>query len=179
MAAKAGTRTSFPLANELSASEQSLALCHDRVQAMVYVVGHPNASVAQAVNLCDALIVPVTGDRWSTACWPTTRIMPAPRCPAALIRVTRNRSVPFGVKATVVASTRLSPTLPTFLVKTVFENLDDFKKQHPAFANLEAADMIKATAGAIARWGAALLSRKRLVVSQRQTAKAVSSFPGR
>ena len=51
----------FSLANELPASQQSLALCHDRVQAMVYSVGHPNASVGQAAGLCDAIIVEVKG----------------------------------------------------------------------------------------------------------------------
>jgi len=29
------------------------------------------------------------------------------------------------------------------LVKTVFENLDSFKKQHPAFAGLEVADRVQ------------------------------------
>jgi TRAP-type uncharacterized transport system substrate-binding protein len=29
------------------------------------------------------------------------------------------------------------------VVKAVFDNFDDFKKLHPAFANLKAADMVK------------------------------------
>jgi len=142
MAAKGWDKNVFSLANELSASEQSLALCHDRVQAMVYVVGHPNASVAQAVNLCDALIVPVTGpvvDRLlaDNPYYARTQV------PGGAYKGNPKPVGTFGVKATVVASTRLSPDTAYLLVKTVFENLDDFKKQHPAFANLEAADMIK------------------------------------
>ena len=142
MAAKGWDKNVFSLANELSASEQSLALCHDRVQAMVYVVGHPNASVAQAVNLCDALIVPVTGpvvDRLlaDNPYYARTQV------PGGIYKGNPEPVSTFGVKATVVASTRLSPDTAYLLVKTVFENLDDFKKQHPAFANLEAADMIK------------------------------------
>lgn len=142
MAAKGWDKNVFSLANELSASEQSLALCHDRVQAMVYVVGHPNASVAQAVNLCDALIVPVTGpvvDRLlaENPYYARTQV------PGGAYKGNPKPVGTFGVKATVVASTRLSPDTAYLLVKTVFENLDDFKKQHPAFANLEAAGMIK------------------------------------
>ena len=142
MAAKGWDKNVFSLANELSASEQSLALCHDRVQAMVYVVGHPNASVAQAVNLCDALIVPVTGpvvDRLlaDNPYYARTQV------PGGVYKGNPKPVGTFGVKATVVASTRLSPDTAYLLVKTVFENLDDFKKQHPAFANLETADMIK------------------------------------
>ncbi len=142
MAAKGWDKNVFSLANELSASEQSLALCHDRVQAMVYVVGHPNASVAQAVNLCDALIVPVTGpvvDRLlaDNPYYARTQV------PGGVYKGNPKPVSTFGVKATVVASTRLSPDTAYLLVKTVFENLDDFKKQHPAFASLEAAGMIK------------------------------------
>lgn len=142
MAAKGWDKNVFSLANELSASEQSLALCHDRVQAMVYVVGHPNASVAQAVNLCDALIVPVTGpavDRLlaDNPYYARTQV------PGGAYKGNPKPVGTFGVKATVVASTRLSSDTAYLLVKTVFENLDDFKKQHPAFANLEAAGMIK------------------------------------
>jgi hypothetical protein len=33
----------------------------DRVQALVYTVGHPNPSINQVTELCDARIVPVTG----------------------------------------------------------------------------------------------------------------------
>ena len=51
--------------------------------------------------------------------------------------------VTFGVKATVVASARLDADLVYTVVKTVFENLDRFRKMHPAFGALEAAGMIK------------------------------------
>ncbi|MBE2295046.1 MAG: TAXI family TRAP transporter solute-binding subunit [Phycisphaerales bacterium] len=142
MKAKGWDKKVFSLANELSASEQSLALCHDRVQAMVYIVGHPNASVAQAVNLCDAIIVPVMGpviDQLlaDNPYYAHTQV------PGGLYPGNPRPVSTFGVKATVVTSSRLSPDTVYLLVKTVFEHLDDFKKQHPAFAGLEAATMIK------------------------------------
>ncbi len=142
MDAKGWDKNVFALANELSASEQSLALCHDRVQAMVYTVGHPNASVAQAVNLCDAVIVPVTGpavDRLlaDNPYYARTQV------PGGAYQGNPGPVDTFGVKATVVASAKLSPDTAYLLVKTVFENLDDFKKQHPAFADLEATNMTK------------------------------------
>ena len=48
MEAKGWDKSTFSLANELPAWQQSMALCHDRVQAMIYTVGHPNQSVAKA-----------------------------------------------------------------------------------------------------------------------------------
>ena len=49
----------------------------------------------------------------------------------------------FGVKATVVTSAYVSDDLVYQVVKAVFENFDDFKKQHPAFGFLEKENMIK------------------------------------
>ena len=48
----------------------------------------------------------------------------------------------FGVKATVVTSNAVEADLVYLVVKAVFENFDDFKKQHPAFAPLKKEDMI-------------------------------------
>ena len=142
MDAKGWDKNVFSLANELSASEQSLALCHNRVQAMIYVVGHPNASVAQAVDLCDAVIVEVKRpvvDKLLT----DNPYYARTQVPGGLYQGNPQPIDTFGVKATVVTSTKLSTDAAYLLVKTVFENLDDFKKQHPAFARLEAANMIK------------------------------------
>ena len=49
----------------------------------------------------------------------------------------------FGVMASVVTSAKVSDDMVYNVVRAVFENLDDFKKQHPAFANLDPKKMIK------------------------------------
>ena len=48
----------------------------------------------------------------------------------------------FGVMATFVSHVNVSQDVVYEVVRAVFENLDDFKKLHPAFANLNPADMI-------------------------------------
>ena len=45
--------------------------------------------------------------------------------------------------ATVVTSADVSEDVVYAVVKAVFDNLDDFRKQHPAFANLDPKRMIK------------------------------------
>jgi len=42
-----------------------------------------------------------------------------------------------------LSSASVSDEMVYNVVKAVFENLDDFKKQHPAFANLDPKKMIK------------------------------------
>ena len=48
----------------------------------------------------------------------------------------------FGVMATFVSHQNVSDDVVYEVVRAVFENLEDFKKLHPAFANLNPADMI-------------------------------------
>ena len=45
--------------------------------------------------------------------------------------------------ATFVTSAKASDDMVYTLVKAVFENFDDFKKLHPAFANLNPENMVK------------------------------------
>ena len=49
----------------------------------------------------------------------------------------------FGVGATFVTSASVSEDIVYTVVKAVFENFDQFKALHPAFANLKEEEMIK------------------------------------
>ena len=55
------TMDDFQLASELKAAEQSAALCDNKVDAIIYTVGHPNGSIQEATTSCDAKVIPVTG----------------------------------------------------------------------------------------------------------------------
>ncbi|MET0092770.1 MAG: TAXI family TRAP transporter solute-binding subunit, partial [Sedimenticola sp.] len=54
-------KSDFALASELKAAEQSKALCDNKIDAMVYTVGHPSGSIKEATTSCDTVLVPVTG----------------------------------------------------------------------------------------------------------------------
>ncbi|MCP4021650.1 MAG: TAXI family TRAP transporter solute-binding subunit [Desulfobacteraceae bacterium] len=136
------TKSSFSLVEELRASEQSFALCNDRIQAMIYTVGHPNASVGKAIRLCDARIIPVTGSAIDLL------VKQNPYYSYSDIPAHMYSNMPepvktFGVRATVVTSTHLDQDTVYTLVKTIFENMDDFKKLHPAFQVLQPKNMVK------------------------------------
>jgi len=142
MAAKGWTEADFALADSLPADQQSLALCHDRIQAMVYTVGHPNPSVGKAAGLCDALIVNVSGpeidelvDRYPFYAYAS---IPAGIYPGGDEPVTT-----FGVKATVVASAKIDPEAVYRVVQAIFGNLERFRKLHPAFGDLDPGAMVK------------------------------------
>jgi TRAP transporter TAXI family solute receptor len=51
--------------------------------------------------------------------------------------------VTFGVGATFVSSSQVPEEVIYVVTKSVFENFDDFKRLHPAFANLKKEEMVK------------------------------------
>jgi uncharacterized protein len=61
MAAKGWTMADFALASELKSAEQAQALCEDKIDAMVFTVGHPSGSIQEATTSCAARLIPVTG----------------------------------------------------------------------------------------------------------------------
>ena len=62
--------------------------------------------------------------------------------PKGTYKTSKKDVTTFGVMASFVTSADVSDDLVYAVVKAVFENLDDFKKQHPAFANLDPKKMI-------------------------------------
>ncbi|MEI8596700.1 TAXI family TRAP transporter solute-binding subunit [Photobacterium sp. Hal280] len=133
----------FKLAAELKGSERSQALCDNKIDAFVYVVGHPNGSIKEATTSCDAKLIPATGaaiDKLvaDNPYYTKTTV------PGGMYRGTDNDVNSFGVAATLVSSTKVSDDAVYALVKAVFENFHVFTRLHPSFANLKKEDMVKA-----------------------------------
>jgi hypothetical protein len=136
------TNDDFKLASELKAAEQSSALCDNKIDAMVYTVGHPNGSIKEATTSCDAVIVSVTGmavDKLVSA----NDYYRKATIPGGMYRGTDTDTMTFGVGATFVSSAKVPDKVIYEIVKAVFENFDDFKKLHPAFGNLKKEEMVK------------------------------------
>ena len=136
------TTKDFKLASELKANEQSRALCDNKIDAMVYVVGHPNASIKEASTACDAVLVTVDGKAVDSLIADNPYYADA-LIPGGMYRGSDSDTKTYGVKATFVSSTDVPEETVYQLVKVVFENMDAFRKLHPAFANLKKADMLK------------------------------------
>ena len=142
MKAKGWDKSVFKVAGELKASEQSKALCDNKIDAMVYVVGHPSGAIKEATTTCDSVIVNVGGPEIQKLIDdnPYYRVATVP---GGMYRGNPSDAKTFGVGATLVTSSKVSEKAIYTLVKSVFENFDSFKKLHPAFANLKKEEMIK------------------------------------
>lgn len=137
------TKDDFKLASELKAAEQSAALCDNKVDAIVYVVGVPNGSIKEATTACDAVMVNVQGKEIDGLI-SEFPYYSAATIPGGTYRGTDADTSTFGVRATFVSSTDVPEEVIYQVTKAVFENMDSFKKMHPAFANLKKERMIKA-----------------------------------
>ena len=127
---------------ELKAAEQSRALCDNKVDAIVYTVGHPNGSIKEATTSCDGVLVDVSGPAIDKLTGDNDYYRSA-TIPGGMYRGNDADVSTFGVGATFVTSTSTSDHIVYNVVKAVFENFDSFKKLHPAFRNLKKEEMIK------------------------------------
>ena len=142
MQALGWTVDDFALASALDAAEQAAALGDNNIDAMVYVVGHPNGSIQEATTTVDANLVSVSGPEIDQLISDRPYYAKA-IIPGGLYRGNDADTETFGVRATLVASTATDDETVYQTVKAVFENFDRFKRLHPAFATLKEEEMIK------------------------------------
>jgi len=135
------SRGDFAMASELGAAEQASALGDNNIDAMVYVVGHPNGSIQEATTTVDSVVVSVSGPAIDqlieTYPYYTKAVIPG-----GIYRGNDQDVETFGMRATLVSSTATSEEAAYQTVKAVFDNFERFKRLHPAFATLKEEQMI-------------------------------------
>ncbi|CAG20094.1 TAXI family TRAP transporter solute-binding subunit [Photobacterium profundum] len=142
MKAKGWTMKDFKLVSELKASEQSKALCDNKIDAMIYTVGHPSGAIKEATTSCSSVIVEVAGpviDKLvdENAFYRIVTI------PGGMYMGSENGVKTFGVGATFVSSTQVDNNVIYAVTQSVFDNFNEFKRLHPAFSGLKKEEMIK------------------------------------
>ncbi|MFT4794074.1 MAG: TRAP transporter TAXI family solute receptor [Paracoccaceae bacterium] len=142
MEALGWTLDDFALASELKPAEQAAALGDNKVDAIIYTVGHPNGSIQEAVSTVDAVLIPVQGPEIDKLI-ADNPFYAAASVPGGMYKGSDADTHTFGVKATFVTSADVDDDVVYQVVKAVFDNFDRFKRLHPAFANLKEAEMIK------------------------------------
>ena len=135
-------RSDFSLAAELKADEQGTALCDNKIDGFYYGVGHPSAAIQDPTTACGGKLIALEGpivDKLVAAKPYYAKAV----IPGGMYANNPNPTNTYGVAATVVTSTKVSDDVVYAFVKAVFENFDEFKKLHPAFANLDPKAMVK------------------------------------
>lgn len=135
------TKADFALAAELKADEQGTALCDNKIDGFFYGVGHPSAAIQDPTIACGAKLISLTGPAVDALVKGHPYYAKA-TIPGGMYANNPNPTETYGVLATVVTSAKVSDDTVYALVKAVFDNFDEFKKLHPAFAILDPKAMI-------------------------------------
>jgi TRAP transporter TAXI family solute receptor len=132
----------FGLASELKADEHGPALCDGKIDGFFYLVGHPSANIQDPTTVCGAKLVSVTGPAVDKLVKEKPYYAKA-TIPGGLYPGNDQPTQTYGVLATFVSSSKVPADTIYAVVKGVFDNFDEFKKLHPALANLDPKNMIK------------------------------------
>ncbi|MHC4224354.1 MAG: TAXI family TRAP transporter solute-binding subunit [Planctomycetota bacterium] len=130
-------------AESVRASEAPGLLQDDRIDAFFYTVGHPSGAIKEATaGVRKIHFVPITGAEALIERRPyyTLARIPVEHYPSA----SNEEDVEtFGVKATLMTSTKIPDDVVYAICREVFENLDAFKELHPAYADLTREKMLE------------------------------------
>ena len=132
----------FALASELKADEHGPALCDGKIDGFLYLVGHPSANIQDPTTVCGAKLVSVTGPAVDKLVKEKPYYAKA-TIPAGLYPGNDQAIQTYGVLATMVSSSKVPAETIYQVTRAVFENFDEFKKLHPALANLDPKNMVK------------------------------------
>jgi len=132
----------FSLASELKADEHGPALCDNKIDGFFYAVGHPSANIQDPTTTCGAKLVSLTGPAVDKLVGEFPYYAKA-TVPGGMYANNPQPTETYGVLATLVTSAKVPEENVYQLVKATFDNFDEFKKLHPAFANIEPAKMVK------------------------------------
>ena len=101
----------------------------------MFTVGHPNGSIQEATTTTDAKLVPVSGAEVDALVEENPYYSKATIPGRDVPRQSDDDVETFGVRATFVTSADVPEEVVYQVIKAVFENFEDFKKLHPAFAD--------------------------------------------
>ncbi len=152
-------RSDLKLAAEMKSAETGQAVCDGKIDAYFWLVGHPSALTQESLATCDAHLVSVKGPAIDKLVADNPFYRKAV-IPAGMYNNKEDIET-FGVGATFVSSATVSDEVVYTVVKAVFENFEDFKKLHPAFANLTEKEMITESISAPLHNGAVKYYKER------------------
>lgn len=132
-------------AEQVGAVEAPSLLQDGRIDAFFYTVGHPNGNITEATSgRIGVRIVDIAGPEVDELIerlpYYATSTIPADFYPQA---ANENDATTVGVKATLVTSIDVPEEVVYAITKEVFENFEEFKSLHPAYAVLTPESMLQ------------------------------------
>jgi TRAP transporter TAXI family solute receptor len=134
-------RSDLKLAASMKSAETGQALCDNKIDSYFWLVGHPSALTSETVSSCNAVLVEVSGPEIDKLVADNAFYRHA-TIPGGMYKGNAEDVKTFGVGATFITSADVPDKVVYEVAKAVLGNLDAFRKLHPAFRQLKAAEMI-------------------------------------
>jgi uncharacterized protein len=133
------TTADFASAVELRFIDLVIALCDNRIDAFVFVGGHPNAVISDAAASCPTRVAAIAGPAVD-ALVSVAPYYAKSEIPAGMYAGTDAAQPSFGVAATLVVSADMPEAKAYSVTKAVFEHFDDLRRLFPPVASITKAD---------------------------------------
>lgn len=141
MAKKNWSTADFELVTEYKSAEQARAVCENKIDAMIFVAGHPSGSIKEATTMCETKLVEVSGPVIDQLVEENPYYRVA-TIPGGMYKGNDGDTTTFGVGATLVTSAKVPDEVVYNVVKSVFDNMRRFKRLHPALGILKPEEMV-------------------------------------
>jgi TRAP transporter TAXI family solute receptor len=141
------------IAEYVKAVEAPGLLQDERIDAFFYTVGHPNGNIKEATSgRVEVRILAISGPQ-ADALIEKYPYYTKAEVPHKLYPSAKNKEdvVTFGVRGTLVTSSSVHDDLVYAITKEIFENLEEFKSLHPAYAVLTKESMLTGLSAPIHR----------------------------
>jgi TRAP transporter TAXI family solute receptor len=126
----------------LKPDEQGDALCKGRIDAFIYIVGHPARNIADTASACPITLLQLTGAKVARLARTTPSYAQA-TIPAKSYAGQNEAVQTYGIRAVLLASSDTSDKVAYEVARAVFGNFTEFTALHPAFGGLDPATMVK------------------------------------
>lgn len=133
----------FGEVHELEPSGQADALCENRIDATLYVVGHPSGAIKEALRDCDSALISLSAHDVEALIQRNPHYRPQVLS-GEFYGEAQVDVETAAVNATLFALDDLPDAVAYALVKSLVSQFEYFQRMHPAFRQLELKDMVHA-----------------------------------
>ena len=128
--------------NDLSNVRAMTELCEQRLDAIIFTTGHPYRLLTQVSSKCALRILPLNGPVIESLLKDSLTYCRT-IIPGGLYYGLNDPVESFGVVATLVSSRKVDKEIVYRVVKSIFENLDEFKETNPLLGSLTRINMAR------------------------------------
>jgi len=128
---------------QLKASECPNALKDKKIDGYYYMVGHPTANIKDAANSTNIDLISLDNVPAAQKLVKEKPYYAWGVIPAGMYKGVNHPTKTYGVKATLVTSSKMDEKTVYYLTKAILDHFNQFKRMHPAYKNLTKKDLLK------------------------------------